>query len=886
MFEDVYSNVASDDTCRFAGAEEHSVDDIGLNGLAVNGNPNRIGPNQTEDPVKTMAFKFGSELFNAMSSKDDGDYECPLWAPNVGVDAREDARGVVRPRGSACDIGAYEAPVVSGVVWDERGSNEAKDPGEGVNGVTVQLLGGPRVVATATTDSEGVYAFPVTPGDWKVKVPAATNSINTALRRRLPITPTSADVSVTDAADALNVDFGYQQPSQSTILVNALTGRVLDDDVCTLEEALKSANDDALPTDRSGQGVDECVRGAGADKIWITVPGTINAPSGGFEIGSDVTIQGHADGTTINGASAGLFALFAVDVGKLAAGGGRHAVSAVTLRDLTVTGARDYAVHVRDAVHVQDDGTSVPVARRYDVLLDGVHVDDNKAGIKYRGSGPPMRPGLVRVAYSVIEGNVDKGLLMDACSSDSHDRTLEIDTSVVSGNGTTGIIGGGVGNECGHLRVVDSIISGNTAGHGGGVGVMDGKSEMSTRTDLINTTITGNKAVNPNGWGGGGGGVHAELRLAGYEPSLFIMHSAIAGNVSEKVRADLPGGDPGGAGLGFEGAVDVTVSNSVVADNRRVVGNSPFGSMQCDIGTARLTETHNASSDNTCGFTSADSHQGDGTTRLDVKFEKETDGSLKPAVNGNPDRIGPYRAKDPARTVAFKAGSPLFDGVTGAGAQCPYVATGLNASKDARGVARPQPQRGRCDIGALEAHLISGTVWDDANANQQKEDDEGTVGVTVQLVKAAGTDDEVVVDTAITGTAGMYAFPVTPGNWTVRVAATDANTNTMLASLLATTPTFKDVAVSVTGANVSGVDFGYVAPAKVTGRVWVDKGADGTEDPGDTGDTDRLRAVKVSLVDSNGVVKRPDGSTATAFTNGDGEYSIDELRPGSYKVRF
>jgi hypothetical protein len=76
-----HNNVLTDATC-FAGASDLVVADAGLGPLADNGGP-----------TLTHALLAGSP---AIDAADDG--ICPAT----------DQRGVTRPQGAACDVGAYE----------------------------------------------------------------------------------------------------------------------------------------------------------------------------------------------------------------------------------------------------------------------------------------------------------------------------------------------------------------------------------------------------------------------------------------------------------------------------------------------------------------------------------------------------------------------------------------------------------------------------------------------------------------------------------------------------------------------------------------------------------------------------------------------------------
>jgi hypothetical protein len=79
-----------------------------------------------------------------------------------------DQRGVLRPQGSRCDVGAVEmvAPTgsLAGFVYEDLNMNGAKDADEiGIGGVTVSLTGiranGVTVAFTMTTGDDGAYRF-------------------------------------------------------------------------------------------------------------------------------------------------------------------------------------------------------------------------------------------------------------------------------------------------------------------------------------------------------------------------------------------------------------------------------------------------------------------------------------------------------------------------------------------------------------------------------------------------------------------------------------------------------------------------------------------------------------------------------------------------------
>jgi len=74
--------------------------------------------------------------------------------------------------------------------------------------------------------------------------------------------------------------------------------------------------------------------------------------------------------------------------------------------------------------------------------------------------------------------------------------------------------------------------------------------------------------------------------------------------------------------------------------------------------------------------------------------------------------------------------------------------------------------------------------------------------------------------------------------------------------------------------DISDLNFGIAQPQPVSGSVWLDEDLDGINDIGEAG----LTGIVVELVDSDGNV------VATTTTDANGDYSFDEVFPGSYTV--
>jgi len=648
------------------------------------------------------------------------------------------------------------------------------------------------------------------------------------------------------------------------------TGVPTVDQKCSLLEAIMAANGNSA--------VDTCTAGKvnpRVDQIIFDAAGTINAPADGFRITSDMKIGGHAGGTTISGQGvAATKGVFSVNVGSGTAPADPD-VRHVTLEDLSIVGVETSDTGARTstsssvAVKLVGQGAYDP---NYALNLKNLLLRGNLAGLD-SSSLQVTRPGRVRVIDSVIEEN-SGGINLDFCDVTRQiSAGLEVVNSIIRDNDpyVSGSWGGGIVVKCGDLEVVDSVILENESAHeGAGIRLVHTRG-FDIDVGLVNSTVTDNSVAS------GGSGVDVEMESVGSERAatarMRVAHSTIAGNA---------GGSPT-SGFKVGAGVNLTVQNSVVADNdgSQCSFASALPAVPRPPAAAHERNRGNAASDDTCGFGTVGS-----VDEIDLKAP--ADNLKAPADNGNSKRIGPNQGMGPVKTMAFGGDSPLLDGANGAA--CRDVPK-AGESKDARGVARPQPQGGACDIGAYEAHVISGTVYDDVSDEgfRAAEGEDGIDGVKVELVKPAATPggDETVVTMATTRNGGVYRLPAAPGTWTVRVKA--VADNPVLTGRKATTATSTpNVEVSASDDDeVPGGDFGYLGAASISGTVWLDANDDGEKQ---SDESDVVERVVVKLVRSGGDdatrVDRADGVRATDTTGPDGQYRLPGLLPGTYQVEF
>ncbi|MGI8855841.1 MAG: choice-of-anchor Q domain-containing protein [Thermomicrobiales bacterium] len=270
------------------------------------------------------------------------------------------------------------------------------------------------------------------------------------------------------------------------------------------------------------------------------------------------------------------------------------------------------------------------------------------------GGGIFTSGGTVTVKGSSITGNVSGHGGGGLQSNGDH---VTVSKSTLDGN--SGDQGGGILNNVGGvLFVTDSTVSNNSASDRGG-GIANYNTSQATLTGV---TVSGSTA------GTAGGGIYNTSNA-----QTTVTNSTISGNSA-----------PNGGGIADD------FSGTLTSINTTVAGNST-GIMQTGAGTtlrntllantgancigAIATGGYNLSSDTTCITLSAAAHDLTG---------------VNPRLGALADNGGP------TQTHALLAASPAIDRIPSVGGCQAGVAA------DQRGVARPQPVGGSCDIGAYE----------------------------------------------------------------------------------------------------------------------------------------------------------------------------------------
>ena len=187
-------------------------------------------------------------------------------------------------------------------------------------------------------------------------------------------------------------------------------------------------------------------------------------------------------------------------------------------------------------------------------------------------------------------------------------------------------------------------------------------------------------------------------------------------------------------------------------------------------------------------------------------------------------------------------------------------------------------------------YTIAGKLYNDADASFNSSDSEAPyAGVTVALLKKDGTpvlDKDGNPMTAVTDAAGKYSFSGLPlGEYTVSVVDPTSGPLAGTKPTEAYTGRYKttaDVTIAEATGSVIDVNFGFVKPASVGDKVWMDVNRDGIQDA----DEPAMPGVTVTLTraDGSAVTDASGNPVAAVTTDANGKYKFENLLPGDYKV--
>ena len=189
-------------------------------------------------------------------------------------------------------------------------------------------------------------------------------------------------------------------------------------------------------------------------------------------------------------------------------------------------------------------------------------------------------------------------------------------------------------------------------------------------------------------------------------------------------------------------------------------------------------------------------------------------------------------------------------------------------------------------------YTIGGKVYNDADASFSSSDSEAPyAGVTVALLNKDGTpvlDKDGNPVTAVTDADGKYSFPgLALGEYTVSVVDPTSGPLAGTKPTEAYTGRYKttaDVTIAEATGAVIDVNFGFVKPASVGDKVWMDVNRDGLQDA----DEPAMPGVTVTLTraDGSAVTDASGNPVAAVTTDANGKYVFENLLPGDYTVTF
>lgn len=429
----------------------------------------------------------------------------------------------------------------------------------------------------------------------------------------------------------------------ATITVTTTADELNSDGDCSLREAIRAANTDAV--------VDACAAGSGTDTIVVPAgnyvfdaalgtTGEDLALFGDLDIRQDVTISGAGQTQTIINA-AGIDRVFHI-----------HLPADVDITGATITGG-----DAHDAA-----GGGIYVGGSLDLINSRVTGNTTGPGATagfFSGGGVIFYgPG----ASSIVSSRIDDNTSTNSGGGVYHGHhtyanTLLIRNSRIDGN--EALSGGGI-QSVRPLTIIGSLVDDNfTNSNSSGGGGIDSTDSLT----LINSTLSGNSAANSGGALTVGGGSAAVLN-----------NVTISGNTADSDASNQ--GDGGGIRIA---SGTVSLKNTIIAGNSDA---SPAG-LHPDCSGVFDSQDYNLIGD-AAGCTL------NGVTTHNLVGVKARLGALRD--NGGP-----------TLTHALQANSPAIDAGNPAGCHDPK---GVNLTVDQRGYVRPADGDGSggalCDMGAFE----------------------------------------------------------------------------------------------------------------------------------------------------------------------------------------
>ncbi len=566
----------------------------------------------------------------------------PLFANGSAVTA--DQRGVSRPQGANCDMGAYEA--TADVTLTKLVDDAGPTAGQTIN-YTIVL--------------ENNDALTVTGGILSDTIPAAL-----ALAGPIIIDPPSAGVVGAPPTIATNVTIAGNSMITVSFPATIMGGvgggtHILNIAELSASQIITAARGSALAVVNNCQAQID-----GNGTIYANVQTAVDAAASG----NLVKVAGYCAGTETKGSLQQI-----AYISKTVTVRGGYPLGFGGPSDPDTNPTTLDAIRSGRVVYITGSTITVTIEN---LTLTGAEVLGDGGGL-YSNTD-----GTVNIMNSVISGNRVTGFGEDGGGiANRGDGNINIQGSVISDNeltGGTGSRGGGIFNfgGSGTVNVINSAIINNTADDDGG-----GLYAETAPMNIANTTIFGNLAL------GEGGG----MRQA--DSTATLSNVTIYGNRSE----DAANPEGNGGGIHARNGAIITMTNSIVAGNFDDTAKAPdmitsANGIIASTGYNFISSVGDFNFDtNTVGDQYGDPN---GTTTPNAgAIESATliDPLLK-NLAGDPPYL-PLFAASPALDVI-----PLVNCTFSSAGNNPFYADGQSVTVDQRGVARPKFTL--CDIGAYE----------------------------------------------------------------------------------------------------------------------------------------------------------------------------------------
>lgn len=462
------------------------------------------------------------------------------------------------------------------------------------------------------------------------------------------------------------------------------------------------------------------------------------------------------DGSTVNGNTAGTDGAGPVGAGIFSSG----ATSVLTIRNSSQV-SNNTATHGDGGGILNFQGT---------VALTGSTVSNNHApdgssgsgsgaGICNCNSGVAGTVGTLTLTNITLSGNtaaMDGGGIhsdlggtvtltggsvtgntagRDGGGIHSDGAIVSLTGTTMTGNSTTAGRGGGIFQNGGSLTVDSSTIGGSGAsknsangtgsiqGLGGGIFAVSGSNLPRTMAVRSGTTITGNTAAND------GGGIYTSgiattvtnstVRGNGASRDGGGIYSIVGNNLPVTITASTVSGNTAtgnGGGIAHSGASNsLALTNSTIGENTAANGGGLYDAASGVASLTHVTMANNSTGINSAGGVSLANTLLKNTgadctgTITSGNYNLSGDTSCNAAFTGAHDlkNTAPLLGSltnngGTTQTYALLTGSPALDQIPNTGANC--------IAQDQRGITRPQPVGGLCDIGSFELIITPPTI--------------------------------------------------------------------------------------------------------------------------------------------------------------------------------